>query len=769
MTHLYYPLRLTLLYLGVSVVWVIGGNQMLAALGMSSDPLNSYKLLKGLSFVLMSAALIFLVLARNALTQKRFNQVLKDSEERLALALDSAQEGLWDWQAGQPNMFYSQRYCEMLGYDRSNFGDTRAAWAERLHPDDREFAEQRLDAMIAEGQRHYVGVFRMRHRDGDYRWLQARGQFIFDEQGSLARFIGTVVDITRRRADEDSLRQAAAVFESTQEGVLVTDARQRIVHVNPAFTRITGFAAEEVLGRTPTHFKSGRHDAGFYQQLWQRLSIDGSWSGEIWNRRKDGEVFPMWQRIRAIHDERGALTHYVAVFSDISAIKHSQHELDFLAHHDPLTGLPNRLLFSERIEQALQRARREGRRGALLLIDLDHFKIINESLGHNTGDQLLKMIGERLEASFGPGVTLARLGGDEYGVLCDDCAEDELAGQLARQTLDSLKQPFLLDDQRLFVGASIGISLFPDDGDSVEQVMRNADSALFRAKTQGRQTFSFYSQDMTQHALTRVRLESQLRQALEDAQLRVYYQPIHRLADQCMVGVEALVRWQHPERGLVPPGEFIPVAEDSGLIGAIDAWVLEQACAQMVRWQQQGTTLEFVAVNVSSRLFSRGELDRRVARVLRDSGLAPECLELEVTESAVMDNPQRAERLLSHLHGLGIRLAIDDFGTGYSSLARLKRLPVQKLKLDQSFVRGLPQDRADTAIASTVVMLGQRLGLRVLAEGIESEEQAAYLREIGCGYGQGYWFGRPQPAECLSGELLAAAGPGVSAPPLAPM
>ena len=746
----YSPLQLTLLYLGLSTVWVVGGNQLLAALGMSSDPLNGYKLLKGLAFGLLSGGLIFIVLSRNAATQARINQTLKDSEGRLALALDSAQEGLWDWQADQPGMFYSQRYCEILGYERSEFGDTRAAWAERLHPEDRSATEQRLDAMVAERRQHYVGVFRMRHRDGSYRWLQARGQFLFDSAGRLTRFIGTLTDITQRRADEESLRQAAAVFESTQEGVLVTDTQQRIVHVNPAFSRITGFAAEEVLGRTPTHFKSGRHGADFYQQLWHTLSEQDSWSGEIWNRRKNGEVFPMWQRIRAIRDESGALSQYVAVFSDISAIKHSQRELDFLAHHDPLTGLPNRLLFGERIEQALQRARRDGRRGALLLLDLDNFKIVNESLGHNTGDLLLKMLGERLGAAFGSKVTLARLGGDEYGVLYDDCAGEEQASQLALQTLDSLSQPFLLDEQRLFVGASIGISLFPDDGDSVEQLMRNADSALFRAKNSGRQTFSFYSQEMTQHALTRVRLESQLRQALEEGQLRVHYQPIHRLADHSMVGVEALVRWQHPERGLVPPGEFIPIAEDSGLIGAIDAWVLEQSCAQMVRWLQQGTSLEFVAVNVSSRLFSRGELDLRVERVLRDSGLEPARLELEVTESAVMDNPQRAEELLSHLHGLGIRLAIDDFGTGYSSLARLKRLPVQKLKLDQSFVRGLPQDREDAAIASAVVTLGQRLGLRVLAEGIETEEQANYLREAGCGYGQGYWFGRPQPAEQLS-------------------
>jgi diguanylate cyclase (GGDEF)-like protein len=455
----------------------------------------------------------------------------------------------------------------------------------------------------------------------------------------------------------------------------------------------------------------------------------------------------MWQCIRCIHDETGTLTHYVAVFSDVSAIKHSQHELDYLAHYDALTSLPNRLLFGERIEQAIQRGR-----GAVLLLDLDHFKIVNESLGHNTGDQLLKLIGERLSEALGPSVTLARLGGDEFGLLSSECTEADQASQLALELLESLAQPFAIGGETLFIGASIGISLFPDNGDSLEQLLRNADSALFRAKSSGRQTFSFYSQDMTARARQRVKLEAELRVALEQEELRVHYQPIHRLDDRQMLGAEALVRWQHPQRGLIPPGEFIPVAEDSGLIGAIDAWVLEQACLQMRRWQAQGLQLEFIAVNVSSRLFSRGELDLRVERVLRETGLDPAQLELEVTESAVMDDPQRAEELLVQLHHLGVRLAIDDFGTGYSSLARLKSLPVHKLKLDQSFVRGLPQDSADAAIARAVVTLGQSLGLRVLAEGIETEEQATYLREIGCDYGQGYWFGRPQPAE----QLLAA-------------
>ena len=531
-----------------------------------------------------------------------------------------------------------------------------------------------------------------------------------------------------RRAQESSLRQAAAVFDSTLEGVLVTNAQCEIVHVNRAFARITGFTEAEVMGQNPRMFSSGRHAEDFYQGMWSALQHRNEWSGEVWNRRKDGEVYPLWQNIRAIYDEEGELTHYVAVFSDISAIKRSQHELDFLAHHDPLTNLPNRLLFTERVEHALERSTREARPGAVLLLDLDHFKHINESFGHSSGDRLLRDTGVRLQGLLTRGMTLARLGGDEFGLLWEDCPNAEQAADLAQRILVALRQPFRIEGQDLFIGASIGLSLFPIDAENVEQVMRNADSALFKARQ-------------------RVEMVTALRYALEHNELRVYYQPIQRLTDNRLIGFEALVRWQHPVRGLVPPGEFLPIAEETGLIASIDLWVLEQTCRQAQIWLEQGRELAFVAVNLSCRLFSREGLSREIARVLADTGLAPAHLELEITESAVMADPDSALELLVRLRELGVRLAIDDFGTGYSSLQRLKRLPVQKLKIDQSFVRGLPADKDDAAIARAVNALGHNLGLVVLAEGIETPQQLEFLQQIGCDYGQGYLFSRPLPAE----------------------
>lgn len=586
-------------------------------------------------------------------------------------------------------------------------------------------------------------------RINGYVWALVSAVLIFIARGRLLRLLGADTWLHHQREDRERLRQAAAVFDCTREGVLVSDRRGKIVHVNRAFMEITGYQREEVLGRQPSMFKSGHHSADFYQAMFDSLEATGEWSGEIWNRRKCGEIYPQWQTIRAIQDDDGELSHYVAVFSDISAIKDSEHELAHLAHHDPLTDLPNRLLFTDRAEQALASAQIHKRGCALLMVDLDHFKMINDSLGHNVGDRLLKAVAVRLQGMFGPGITLARLGGDEFAVLVESCAQPGQAAVLAQRIIDGLKQPFLMDENQLFINASIGISLFPSDALSAEQLLRNADTALFKAKSAGRDSYALYTEELTAHAQQRVEIAFELRRALEQQELRVFYQPVHDLIGGRLVGVEALVRWQHPQRGLVPPGEFIPIAERTGLIADIDAWVMQQACRQMCQWLAAGVELSFVAVNVSSRLFARRELYQQVAQVLHDTGLDPGHLELEVTESAVMEDPEVALEQMHRLRELGLRLAIDDFGTGYSSLLRLKRLPVQKLKIDQGFVAGLPWDEDDAAISRVIIALAQSMGMQVHAEGIEQVEQARFLLDQGCDLGQGYWFGRPVPAEQL--------------------
>jgi len=582
-----------------------------------------------------------------------------------------------------------------------------------------------------------------------YAWVTFSAGLIFIARARLFRCLGVGAKLRERNADRERLRQAAAVFDCTREGVLVTNSNGLIVHVNRAFMEITGYQCEEVLGQRPSMFKSGHHPPGFYQAMFATLESLGEWSGEIWNRRKSGEIYPQWQTIRLVHDDQGRLSQYVAVFSDISAIKNSEHELTHLAHHDPLTNLPNRLLFTDRAGQAVASAQAHKRGCALLMIDLDHFKLINDSLGHSVGDQLLKGVAERLNTLFGPGITLARLSGDEFALLAENCPQPGHAAALAQRVIDSLKERFQIDRHSLFINASVGISLFPSDALSAEQLLRNADSALFKAKSAGRDGYALYTEELTAHAQQRVEIAFELRRALEQQELRVYYQPVHDLKTSRLIGVEALVRWEHPQRGLVSPAEFIPIAERTGLIAEIDAWVMRQACRQMCQWQAAGVELSFVAVNVSSRLFARRELYQQVAQVLHETGLDPVYLELEVTESAVMEDPEVALEQMHRLRELGVRLAIDDFGTGYSSLLRLKRLPVQKLKIDQGFVAGLPGDEDDAAIARVIVALAQSMGMQVHAEGIEQVEQAAFLLEHDCDLGQGYWFGRPVPAASL--------------------
>lgn len=596
-------------------------------------------------------------------------------------------------------------------------------------------------------------------RMNGYIWVLFSAVMIFLVRARLFRFLGDGADLKRQREDQERLRQAGAVFDCTREGVLVSDRSGVIVHVNRALVEITGYTPEEVLGRRPSMFKSGRHGPEFYQAVFKSLQDHGNWHGEIWNRRKSGEIYPQWQTVRAITDAKGQVSHYVAVFSDISAIKKSQTDLVRLAHHDPLTDLPNRLLFTDRAEQALAFSRRHNCGCALLLIDLDHFKIINDSLGHNVGDLLLKAVGDRLQSVFGKNFTVARLGGDEFAVLAESCAQVAQAVVMAQQVLELMKGAFEVDKHPLFVSASIGISVFPGDALNAEQLLRNADSALFKAKSAGREGYALYTEELTTHAQYRVEVASDLRRALERHELRVFYQPVHDLRTSRLIGVEALVRWEHPQRGLLTPGEFIPVAERTGLIAEIDAWVLEQACLQMRQWQSSGIHLSFVAVNISSRLFTRPELYTLVSTVLADTGLDPALLELEVTESAVMEDSHVALEQMHRLRALGLRLAIDDFGTGFSSLLRLKQLPVQKLKIDQGFVAGLPQDNDDAAIVRAVIALAQSMGLQVHAEGIEQVEQAQFLLDFNCDLGQGYWFGRPVPAQELDWQRAPAIRP----------
>jgi diguanylate cyclase (GGDEF)-like protein/PAS domain S-box-containing protein len=559
------------------------------------------------------------------------------------------------------------------------------------------------------------------------------------------RFIALARNVSARKEAETQYALAAQFFSGSSEGFVITDAQQRIVQVNPAFTQITGYAESEILGQKPSALSSGRHGPAFYAGMWQDIEQHGHWQGEVWNRRHNGDEYPEWLSISRVQNSAGQTTHYIAIFSDISRRREQEARIRHLAYYDPLTGLANRTLLRDRVQHDLGMARRHQAPLSLLFIDLDHFKQVNDSLGHQVGDELLKQVALRLQAMLREQDTVARLGGDEFVAVLPETGATG-ATHMADLMLQRLSAPYPLQQQELTVTPSIGIALFPEDGGDFDTLYRCADTAMYRAKQEGRNKYAFFTTEMQARSIRRLQLENALRRAIERGELDLHYQPQATLQDGRLIGVEALLRWQHPEWGAVSPAEFIPIAEGSGQILAIGEWVLRQACGQMQRWRELGWGDLVVAVNLSAVQFRQPQLPALVQGILESSGLPAHCLELELTESTASHDPEAAIATMDELHQLGLRLSVDDFGTGYSSLNHLKRFSVHKLKIDQSFVRGVPADRDDASIVETIIQRARSLGLVTIAEGVETPEQREFLRQRGCDEMQGYLLGRPLPA-----------------------
>ncbi len=550
-------------------------------------------------------------------------------------------------------------------------------------------------------------------------------------------------------------RLVAQAFDETSEAIVITNAQGQVTAVNRAFTEITGYDVADALGRDPRFLRSGRHDDAFYAQIRESLASAGHWRGEIWHRRKNGELFPSWLAISRLRDEAGLSDHHIGIFSDISRQKRDAERIRFLAYYDPLTGLPNRTLLADRVAKAIARSNRQGSRLALLFLDLDGFKHINDSFGHLTGDTLLRMIGERLKQTIRDADTLARYGGDEFVLLLAEVDDVDHACAAAQRCLDSLSTPLCIDGQKIGVTPSIGISVYPEDGDSFDLLVRNADTAMYHAKEAGRNQFRFFTSGMNEKAVSRAAIGNRLRLALEQNELTLHYQPQADLATGEVLGVEALTRWHDTQLGTVPPAEFIPIAEEMGLIGALGAWVLREACRQAVEWQHRGLPHVAIAVNVSALQLRSPDFLGIVQLALRESGLDAHWLELELTESVLMHEAEATLATLRSLSALGIRIAVDDFGTGYSSLAYLRRLPIDKLKIDRSFVSDLGVDPDASVIVATIIRMAHSLKLKVLAEGVENSEHVTLLRSQGCDEMQGYWLGRPLPAETFAEYIRA--------------
>jgi diguanylate cyclase (GGDEF)-like protein/PAS domain S-box-containing protein len=561
--------------------------------------------------------------------------------------------------------------------------------------------------------------------------------------------------LSARKSAEDSMFLLKKVFENASEAFTFTDAQANIITVNPAFSTITGYSQSEVVGQNPRILNSGRHSRVFYQDMWRNVLNGGMWQGEIWNRRKNGEVYPEWLTVYAVRDDNRQITNFIGVFSDITLRKRMEENILQISNFDALTGLPNREMLNDRLKSACIRANQENAIVAVVFFDLDRFKHINETLGHKGGDELLQVVAQRLSSLADNGDTVSRLGGDEFIILLESVRNVDEIAAMAKRILAHVSSPIKMGGRELYITASMGISVYPNDGADRAALMKNADAALYRAIESGGNTYQFYSEAMSEHALERLTMSSALRYALERNELHVCYQPQVDTNTGVIVGMEALVRWQHPEFGMVSPVVFIPLAEENGMIGMIGEWVLRTACRQTKLWDEAGFRLR-VGVNVSARQFMQEDIRGQVLDVLGETGLDPGQLEIEITESMMMSDPEKVIAILEDLRKRGIQVAIDDFGTGYSSLSHLKHFPVDTLKVDQSFTRDVCVDDDGAAIAAAMVSLAHNLGIKSIAEGVETMEQLEFMRKHGCHEIQGYLFSRPLPVKDF--ELLLRGG-----------
>ncbi len=610
------------------------------------------------------------------------------------------------------------------------------------------YADEEEDSLLHEAFLEHGGremVVKRRKKSGEVFWASLSLSLSRDAQGHPSAILGYLVDITERLKAEAELRLQAAIFEYSDEGIIVTDVTKRIISVNRSFTKITGYEAHEAIGNFPSILKSGLHDPAFYGEMNASIADNGHWIGEVWNRRKNGENFSAWISISGVHNKEGVITHYFSVFTDLTERKNAEQQIYRLAYFDVLTGLPNRAKLYTLLRQALLEAKRNSTHGAVLFIDLNRFKQVNDSLGHAHGDILLKEVATRLSASLRSEDIIARIGGDEFVVALVDISKNEDASIVAQKIIDNLSRPISVEGHELQISASIGISTYPNDGDDAETLIKNADIAMYRIKhSEAHDGYLFFSPDMNQRALERLNMENNLRRALEQGELSLHYQPQQDLATGAMVGAEVLLRWNHPGTGMISPADFIPLAEETGLIVPIGQWILETVCARNKEWERAGLPIVKLAVNISAKQF-RPTLPSQVAEILTRHELDARFLELEITESMIMQNVEGVIAMMGEFQKLGVGLSLDDFGTGYSSLSYLKRFPIDKLKIDQSFVRDIAQDADDEAITRAIISLSKNLGLRVIAEGVETEQQLDFLRSSGCEEIQGYFYSRPLP------------------------
>lgn len=670
------------------------------------------------------------------------NRALRVQQSPLDEAEKIAAVGSYEWNLLGQQMVWSRQAWRLLGLAEGRTRPGLAVLLDMVPADERGLLEQQIEAAL-ESATGFTMEHHLVYSDGTRRMFRHRGAVLRDEDGRLVRLAGILQDITEQHQASERMRKLATAVEQTADAVMITNAQGCIEYVNAAFTRMSGYAGDEVIGKTPRVLKSGRTPEIFYRRMWHAILRGEVFSDVLVNRRKDGALYHEALTISPQLDASGQVTHFIATGRDITDQVQFQARIEHLATHDSLTGLPNRALLMDRLEQAMARSKWRHRHVAVLFMDMDRFKVINDTLGHASGDSLLKAIAERLGAAVREGDTVARLGGDEFAVILNDVANAEDVERTARQLLDSVSAPFTIEGRELFVTTSIGVSMYPRDGEDCVTLLKRADVAMYNAKVSGKNRFESYTQRDEANELARLSLETQLRRALEREEFFLVFQPQIDAGSRKVISMEALLRWRRSDGDIVLPGEFISLLEETGMILAVGEWVLRKACGEAQAMRASGVELNRVAVNISLHQFRQAGFVQRVRDVLAATGLPPAILELEITEGVLADDVREATQVLEELNVLGVRLSIDDFGTGYSSMNYLRRLPFNMLKIDKSFIDGLPRNKDACAIVTAIITLAHSLELEVVAEGVETAEQFEYLRSLGCHLIQGFYFSPP--------------------------
>jgi len=699
------------------------------------------------ALALLAALSLVALILQNQFTRRKEGEY-REQSRRLAEVIWGTNAGTWEWNVQSGETSFNERWAEIVGYTLDELSPVSIeTWSSLAHPDDLKRSGEQLAACFDGRTDTYEYEARMRHKNGDWVWVQDRGRVAaWTDDGKPLRMSGTHLDITARKLAELNLELAASVFSHAREGITITDATGSIIKVNDAFTRITGYSREEVLGQNPRILQSGRQGPDFYANLWANIGKKGHWSGEVWNQRKNGEIYAEMLTISAVRDTDGHIEHYVALFTDITPLKNQQQQLERIAHFDALTNLPNRVLLADRLQQAMAQSQRNSTQLAVAYLDLDGFKAVNDLHGHDVGDDLLIAVTQRMKAALRDGDTLARLGGDEFVIVMVGLEQSEHCEPVLSRLLEAVAAPVQVGSAMLRVSASIGVTLYPQDGVDAEQLLRHADQAMYQAKQAGKNRYHLFDIDQDAAVNTQREHLAHIGRALEHSEFVLHYQPKVNMRTGALVGVEALIRWQHPERGLLSPAAFLPAIEDHAVSVAVGEWVIDTALAQAAEWQHIGLNIP-ISVNVGAKQLQQIDFVARLASALkRHPTLPASALELEVLETSALADIAHISGVMRATRQLGVHFALDDFGTGYSSLTYLRRLPADILKIDRSFVSDMLDDTEDLAIVEGVIGLARAFRCDVIAEGVETIAHGELLLALGCELAQGFGISRPLPA-----------------------